>query len=121
MIYKNEGGEFIFVKFSKREGKVIIPDKIMDYKCCRIESRDFMHWDELTEIIIPEGVLSIGKSAFECCPNLINIKIPNSVISIGDFAFWECNNLNIIIDNSNDKVGIGYGAFSNCKSVKWLK
>lgn len=121
MIYKNKEGEFITVKFSKRKGKFVIPNKIMDYELYIIESRDFIHWDELTEIIIPTGVLIIGVSAFEYCPNLTNVKIPNSVITVGEFAFWECNNLNIVIDNSNDKVGIGYGAFSNCKSVTWLK
>ena len=39
---------------------------------------------------IPEGVTSIGYSAFNGCSSLESIVIPESVTSIGDWAFCDC-------------------------------
>ena len=71
--------------------------------------------------MIPEGVTSIGSWAFYECSSLTNIKIPKSVTSIGYKAFYGCSHLDIVIDNSKNKVEVGWYAFENCKSVKWLK
>lgn len=48
--------------------------------------------DEL-EFEIPDGVISIGDSAFYNCETLTNIVIPNSVTSIGEYAFSFCSGL----------------------------
>ena len=39
------------------------------------------------DVVIPDGVTIIGPEAFRSCYNLTNITIPNSIISIGDYAF----------------------------------
>ncbi len=46
-----------------------------------------------TDLIIPNGVTSIGNYAFYGCSGLTSVTIPNSVTSIGNYAFGECNNL----------------------------
>jgi hypothetical protein len=42
---------------------------------------------DLTDVIIPEGVTTIGEDAFRDCSNLKNVTVPESVTSIGDNAF----------------------------------
>jgi hypothetical protein len=48
---------------------------------------------EVTEIIIPKTVTSIGNYAFSGCSTITKITIPKSVTSIGTGAFMNCINL----------------------------
>jgi hypothetical protein len=45
---------------------------------------------------VPNGVTSIGSSAFRNCNNLTSIAIPNSVTNIGDTVFSACASLSLI-------------------------
>jgi hypothetical protein len=47
----------------------------------------FAHCTGLTNVTIPNGVLTIGSTAFAVCTSLSNIVIPDSVTSIGSAAF----------------------------------
>ena len=44
----------------------------------------------LEEIVIPEGVTTIGVSAFSLCRNLKRMTLPSSLTSIGSYAFGNC-------------------------------
>ena len=67
----------------------------------------------LTSITIPNSVTSIGESAFYECSGLTSVTIPNSVTSIGDCTFYGCSGLtSITIPNS--VTSIGTSAFSRC-------
>ena len=61
-------------------------------------------------------VTAIGESAFANCSDLTNITIPNSVITIGRYAFMECKGLTDI--KFGDSVTtIGKAAFSWCSAL----
>ena len=70
----------------------------------------------LTTATIPEGVASIGLSAFWGCSSLTSITIPSSVTSIEGFAFYKCSNLTSITIPASI-TSIGEYAFSNCCSI----
>ena len=53
----------------------------------------FRNCDSLTNIIIPESVISIGEDAFSYCDNLTSVFVSGSVTSIGDDAFSYCEKL----------------------------
>ena len=65
--------------------------------------------------VIPDGVTSIGGSAFNGCTGLTSIEIPSSVTNIGWHAFQNCTGLtSITIPNAS----MEYGAFYSRKGLK---
>ena len=71
---------------------------------------------EITDLVIPNSVTSIGRSAFGRCSGLTSVTIPNNVTSIGDYAFYKCSGLtSVTIGNS--VTSIGNGAFWGCSGL----
>ena len=62
---------------------------------------------------IPDGVTTIGNSAFGCCYSLASIAIPDEVIGIGPSAFFDCPKLATMIIPSG-VTSIGDCAFCDC-------
>ena len=52
---------------------------------------------EITKLVIPDDVTSIGNAAFSGCSGLTSVTIPNSVTSIGESAFYNCSGLEKVI------------------------
>ena len=65
------------------------------------------------EVVIPDGVTSIGAFAFQSNDNLISVTIPDSVTNIGMGAFAFCKKLSSVVVPSSVTC-IGYGAFGYC-------
>ena len=75
---------------------------------------------EITDIVIPNSVTSIGDGAFYGCSGLTSVTIPNSVTSIGSIAFSECSGLTTVTIGIS-VTSIGDWAFENCSSLKTVK
>ena len=68
------------------------------------------------ESTIPNGVVSIGNSAFSGCYHLASITLPNTVESIGDYAFEGCDNLSTVAIGRGLK-SVGRDAFTDCYNL----
>ena len=82
---------------------------------------DWSGWDHLRDsirqVVITEGVATIGNEAFRDCPNLTGVSFPNSIMWIRDSAFARCNALTTITIPKSVK-SLGHFAFSDCSSLK---
>lgn len=76
--------------------------------------------DEVTTIIIPSGIKSIGRYAFRDCMKLTSITIPDTVTTIEDSAFDGCEVLPTIIIPKN-VTSIGTEVFRLCKALTEIK
>ena len=65
---------------------------------------------EVTNLVIPDGVMSINKYAFYNCIGITSVAIPNSVSSIGKSAFEGCSGLTEVII-PDDITSIGDNSF----------
>ena len=76
----------------------------------------FSECSNLTSVVIPDSVTSIGASAFQGCSNLTAVVIPDSVTSIEWYAFDSCSSLATITIKSTS-LSVGSNAFSSVAST----
>ena len=95
---------------------VLVKDLIIPDGVTSIGDYAFYNCTSLTSITIPDSVTSIGDSAFSYCTSLTSVAISNGVTSISDELFYYCTSLtSVTIGNS--VTSIGNGAFRNCTSL----
>ena len=101
----------LYIGGKKVEGDLIIPDGVTS-----IGPAAFYGCTGLTSITVPDSVTSIGKSAFYGCTGLTSITVPGSVTSIGARAFYNCIGLtSVTIPDS--VTSIGSAAFEGCTGL----
>lgn len=75
-----------------------------------------MRCENLTKVLIPSSVTSIGEQAFAGCKNLSSVNIPDGVTTLKNFSFQQCINLTEVIISSN-VLSIEDFAFSECSDL----
>ena len=68
-----------------------------------------------TELVIPYGTTAIASNVFSSYKNLSNVVIPETVKSIGDYAFNETGIKEIVLPQS--LTTIGFSVFRYCNSL----
>lgn len=98
---------------------------------------------ELQKVILPEGLIQLGRYSFACCENLREVHFPTTLQVIEDNAFSSCARLREIrlpeglqelgpsafafctglgrIELPSTLQAIGYNAFLNCESLLELE
>lgn len=87
--------------------------------CSAISSQAFKDCREITSVIIPSTVRSIGFEAFANCQSLTSISIPEGVSWIGAHSFSGCTSLSMLSLPSTLKM-IGIMAFQDCGNIQTI-
>ena len=97
------------------DGK-LVTDLVIPNGVTSIGDYAFRYYSNLTSVTIPDSVTSIGGHAFDGCGSLTSITIPNSVTSIGGHAFYGCASLTSITIPDGVR-SISDFAFSECSNL----
>ena len=76
----------------------------------------YLNGELVTNLVIPEGMTSIGDYTFDGCSCLTSITIPSSVTSIGTYAFGNCSGLTSVTIPEG-VTSIGNYAFESCTGL----
>ncbi|MBE6667654.1 MAG: hypothetical protein E7607_05050 [Ruminococcaceae bacterium] len=96
-----------------------VPSKHKGKAVTAIIGNGFANCENLTSILIPDSVKSIGAGAFENCPKLKTVYVSKNITEIKDNTFSGCSSLETV--NIPAKVTtIGAGAFAECASLKTI-
>lgn len=124
---------------SDEASSVVVPSVLDGSTVVRIGENAFNRKRQLEEVVVEEGVTSIGEGAFYICPalkklilpktlnviersafnyctSLEEVEIPENVSSLGVRAFFDCRKLKKIVVGNQVKF-IGREAFDNCPNV----
>ena len=118
---------------------LFIPSKIEDngvtYKIAKIAPKGFTNCCFVKNIVIDEGITTVGKLAFNGCSDLCSVSFPSTISSLGDCIFYNCPELkfidvskenpyfdsrdrcNAVIRTSEDAVELGCAGMTFPKSV----
>ena len=86
------------------------------YQVVRIAGQAFFNQSNITSVIIPSTVTTIGTQAFAHCTGITSATIPNSVTTIQSYVFQGCSSLTYI-DLPDSLSVISNYTFLNCSSL----
>lgn len=108
-----------YVKWSLTEDGVfyVFGNGTMKNYSTKTEMPWYAYADQIEEVIVEDGVTSVGNYAFYGMPQLKNVKLADTVTSIGDYAFKNCNVLERVGFPSG-LTNLGESAFYACTSLR---
>ena len=104
----------VLTKYVGPGGDVVIPEGVTS-----IGIQAFSYCESLTNVVIPAGVTRIGYAAFSGCRALESVTIPDGVTSIGYLAFSYCSALESVTIPEG-VTEIGKAVFSGCSRLAKL-
>ena len=108
----------IYYLVDELNGTLVIPNQIGDTKIIGIADEAFWYIQNLKQVIINDGIITIGNYVFEDCGTLSNIVLPESLQSLGESVFYDSNLRTITIPSG--VTSIGNNAFGNCNVLNTI-
>ena len=96
-----------------KSGVYTIPNNVRT-----ISGSAFFGCDNLSNVVIGNGVTLIESLAFRECDGISSITIPDNVTMIAEYAFYNCESL-IDVILGNGIISIASSAFAACKNVRF--
>jgi hypothetical protein len=136
----NDGTEYSVsaVDATSIAGEVNVPATYNGKPVTHVNQGAFISANQLTSVVLPDSITTIGATAFASCRSLTSIVLPNSITEIGLAAFENCAFTSVVLPNSlttissslftscpslssivlpNSLTTIGESAFYNCNSL----
>ena len=115
---EGENGTLILTGYTGSSSAPVIPTEI-DGRMVTALDGTFTKNNNITDITVPEGIVSIGGFTFNKCMKLTRVVLPDSLTEIQNQAFGGC----VLLEDINFPSGslmIGPGAFDSCQRLRSL-
>lgn len=98
---------------------IVIPAVYESLPVKEIAERAFYNKNDISSVVIPDSVMSIGREAFYACHGLVRAEIGNGVTEIKEYAFTSCEGLTtVVIGESVSSIGeMAFRTNSICKVI----
>ncbi len=106
-------------RYDGNGGEVVIPQSIDGYNVVKLGDALFSNREDITSIVIPEGVRELGYSVFCFCTRLSEIKLPNSLEVIRSnalYGLWGVHEV-FIPENVYHIDGLTFGGWSGFDKI----
>ena len=122
--YNLSGGFATIAKYNGYDTSLAIPDTIDGYIVTAIGNSAFANNLGISELILPDSLLTIGQQSFRGCSQLYSVMFNNGLTTIGNGAFYDCVSLGSLdIPDSVTAINSSstYGTFRNCSGLVSVK
>ncbi|MBQ6929506.1 MAG: leucine-rich repeat protein, partial [Oscillospiraceae bacterium] len=96
-VLNEEGTGYVLAYWDDAAGKVVVAESFRNLPVTEIAEAVFAFNNDITEVVVPENVTSIGVNAFNSCKNIKTITLPSTLMSIGSNALAGCSALETVI------------------------
>lgn len=114
--YKGEGGDVVIPAMIGKSKVTVIGEEAFSASGYNSRVKNLEARKQITSVVIPEGVTTIGRCAFFQCESLETITIPETVHTIENVAFRYCKKLRGVKLPDNIKK-LGMGIFWDCPTM----
>lgn len=88
-----------------KNGTLTIPAVYKGYQITAIGKQAFYQRDDITAVVIPDGVETIGDEAFMWCRNLQKVSFGDNIRKIGTDAFQYCTLKSLVLPQNLEEIG----------------
>ena len=114
--YSIDGTYAEVIGYNGTATQIVIADTYNGLPVKNIMTKAFYDNDNITSVLIPDSVITIGSEAFSSCSGLTSVVIGDSVTTIGSSAFNSCSRLTSVVIGDSVTT-IGSHAFSSCSRL----
>jgi hypothetical protein len=114
--FTTNNGAITVTRYTGSRAAVVIPGTTNGFPITGIGEGAFLRCSSLTNVLLPDSIVTIGDSAFASCFGLATINFPANLATIGGRAFEGCKLTKVVIPQS--VTNIGYCAFAGCSALE---
>lgn len=100
-------------------GEITNLDMSQAFGITELSEGQFEQCTALKKCVLPDGLISIGSSAFSGCSSLTDIVFPDTVEIINEWAFYECKSLKTA-ELPPQLTALHKSAFSRCETLEQI-
>ena len=120
-ILKQDKTAILRITTTELNGEIIVPQSVMynneEYVVKEIGNNAFKNQQNITKVILPEGLVKIGNNAFEEA-SLTSVVLPSTLNEIGDYAFYYADIIDIDIPEGVTTINKFAFAYTQLQNVK---